>query len=95
MEFDNVESIKKAVENGVGVSFLPGTTVENEVAMKTLRALPMDVPPGRPILIHRRHKALSGVATKFIAMLQESYQAENPTRSRPLATGARSTDRLQ
>ena len=53
MEFDNVESIKKAVENGVGVSILPGTTVENEVAMKTLRALPLDVRLERPIaLIH-------------------------------------------
>jgi DNA-binding transcriptional LysR family regulator len=79
MEFDNVESIKKAVENGVGVSILPGTTVEYEVAIGALRALALDVPLGRPIaLIHRRHKALSGVATKFIAMLQESYQSETP-----------------
>ena len=76
MEFDNVESIKKAVENGVGVSILPGTTVENEVAMKTLRALPLDVRLERPIaLIHRRHKALSGAVSKFISMLQESYQS--------------------
>lgn len=87
MEFDNVESIKKAVENGVGVSILPGTTVENEVAMKTLRALPLDVPLGRPIaLIHRRHKALSGVATKFIAMVQESYQTPEATPAHPIAT---------
>jgi DNA-binding transcriptional LysR family regulator len=84
MEFDNVESIKKAVENGVGVSILPGTTVENEVAIGALRALALDVPLGRPIaLIHRRHKALSGVATKFITMLRESYHAET---SAPVAS---------
>jgi len=78
MEFDNVESIKKAVSNGVGVSILPGTTVENEVAMKTLRSLPLDVHLGRPIaLIHRRHKALSSAASKFIEMLQESYSRDS------------------
>lgn len=76
MEFDNVESIKKAVLNGVGLSILPEGTVENEVAMKTLRSLPLDVQLERPVaLIHRRNKALSGVAAKFIAMLQDSYQA--------------------
>lgn len=76
MEFDNVESIKKAVSNGVGVSILPGTTVENEVAMKTLCSLPLDETVRRPIaLIHRRNKALSGAATEFIAMLQDSYRA--------------------
>lgn len=74
MEFDNVENIKKAVSNGVGVSILPGTTVENEVAMKTLCSLPLDETVRRPIaLIHRRNKALSGAAIKFIAMLQDSY----------------------
>ena len=76
MEFDNVESIKKAVSNGVGVSILPGTTVENEVAMKTLCSLPLDETVRRPIaLIHRRNKALSRAAIKFIEMLQDSYRA--------------------
>lgn len=76
MEFDNVESIKKAVSNGVGVSILPGRTVENEVAMKTLCSLPLGEMVQRPIaLIHRRNKALSGAATRFIAMLQDSYRA--------------------
>ena len=76
MEFDNVESIKKAVFNGVGVGILPGTTVENEVAMNTLRAIPLNVRLKRPIaLIHRRHKALSGAVTKFITMLQGSDHA--------------------
>jgi DNA-binding transcriptional LysR family regulator len=83
MEFDNVESIKKAVTNGVGVSILPEGTVENEVAMKSLCSMPLDVRLERPIaLIHRRNKALSGVATKFIAMLQDDAGALSKTKTR-------------
>jgi DNA-binding transcriptional LysR family regulator len=40
MEMDNVETIKRAVEMGVGVSVLPAATVEHEVASGTLVSKP-------------------------------------------------------
>jgi DNA-binding transcriptional LysR family regulator len=40
MEMDNVETIKRAVEMGVGVSVLPAATVEHEVASGTLISKP-------------------------------------------------------
>jgi len=40
MEIDNVETIKRAVEMGVGVAILPAATVQHEVAQGTLVAKP-------------------------------------------------------
>ena len=40
MEMDNVETIKRAVEMGVGVSVLPSATVEQEVTQGTLVSRP-------------------------------------------------------
>jgi len=40
MEMDNVETIKRAVEMGLGVSILPIASVQHELAMKTLVAKP-------------------------------------------------------
>ena len=40
MEFDNVETIKRAVEIGVGVSILPQTTITQELSSGSLRAIP-------------------------------------------------------
>jgi len=36
MEFDNIETIKRAIEIDSGISILPAMTVEREVAMKSL-----------------------------------------------------------
>jgi len=40
MEMDNVETIKRAVEMGVGISVLPSATVQHEVTQGTLVARP-------------------------------------------------------
>ncbi len=40
MEMDNVETIKRAVEMGVGITILPAATVQHEVAQGTLVARP-------------------------------------------------------
>jgi DNA-binding transcriptional LysR family regulator len=40
MEMDNVETIKRAVEMGLGVSILPLASVQHELALKTLVAKP-------------------------------------------------------
>ncbi|MGE3439850.1 MAG: LysR family transcriptional regulator substrate-binding protein, partial [Blastocatellales bacterium] len=71
MEFDNIETIKRSVEAGVGVSILPETAVANEVGAKQLVAL--NFTEGvftRPIgIIHRKGKVFSDAARQFVNML--------------------------
>lgn len=72
MEFDNVETIKQAVEIGAGVSILPLVTVRKEVAAETMAAVPFaDEKLERPIgVIHRTRKAFAPVVKRFIESLQ-------------------------
>ena len=71
MEFDNIETIKRSVEVGVGISILPETAVANEVRNKQLVAL--NFAEGvftRPVgIIHRKGKVFSAAAREFINML--------------------------
>jgi DNA-binding transcriptional LysR family regulator len=71
MEFDNIETIKRSVEVGIGVSILPETAVANEVKNKLLVAL--DFTEGvftRPIgIIHRKGKVFGEAARQFIQLL--------------------------
>jgi DNA-binding transcriptional LysR family regulator len=73
VEFDNVETVKRAVEIDYGLAIVPGTTIRQEVANETLVALHFeegDFP--RPLaLIHTRSKVLSPAMKKFIALLKE------------------------
>ncbi len=72
MEFDNVETVKRAVEIGAGVAIVPQSTVVQEVAKKTLKAVPIDgVNLGRPwAVIYKRSKTLSPAMTQFITTLK-------------------------
>lgn len=74
MEFDNIETVKRAVEIGAGVSIVPAGTVTQEVSKNTLVALSFaDVELQRPIgLIHKKSKVLSPAMKQFIASLQAS-----------------------
>jgi DNA-binding transcriptional LysR family regulator len=74
MEFDNIETVKRAVEIGAGVSIVPAGTVAQEVSKNTLVALPFaDIELNRPIgLIHKKSKVLSPAMKQFIAALQVS-----------------------
>ncbi len=74
MEFDNVESIKEGVLLGAGVSILPEPVFQKEIAMRSLRAIPLDRDDlSRPIgLIHRRRKKLPPTVDRFIEILKES-----------------------
>ncbi|HIQ22168.1 MAG TPA: LysR family transcriptional regulator [Planctomycetes bacterium] len=73
MEFDNIETIKQAIEIRAGVSILPAPTVRREVETGTLRAIPLIAPAMvRPIgIIHRHRKVFSPTVTKFVEMLLE------------------------
>lgn len=68
MEFDNVETVKRAVEINAGVALVPRSTVVQEVANGTLAQLPIrDADLHRPIgLIYKKTKVLSPAMKHFI-----------------------------
>ncbi len=72
MEFDNIETIKRAIEVDLGVGLLPAPTVHREVAAGSLVAIPFSTNDlVRPIgIIHRRGRELNATAQRFVAMLQ-------------------------
>jgi DNA-binding transcriptional LysR family regulator len=72
MELDNVETIKRSVEAGLGVSILPVPAIKNEVRAGTLHARHFrEGPLHRPIgLIHRKNRELSAAAHAFLAQLR-------------------------
>ena len=74
MEFDNIETIKQAITIGAGVSLLPRHTVQKEVGIRTLAAVPLAAPGLlRPVgIIHRRAKRLTPTAARFIDLLREA-----------------------
>ncbi len=72
MEFDNIETIKRAIEIDAGVSLLPEPTVLREVAAGTLRAVPLASDElVRPLgIIYRRGRELSSTALRFVESLR-------------------------
>lgn len=72
LEFDNIETIKRAIEIGAGISLLPEPTVARELESGTLVQIPLEgVTLARPLgIIHRRDRKLSETAQQFIQLLQ-------------------------
>ena len=77
MELDNVETIKRSVEAGLGVSLLPAPTLASEIRARTLVARPpVEGPFRRPIgVIHRRTRELSAPARTFLSLLTSTLAA--------------------
>jgi DNA-binding transcriptional LysR family regulator len=72
MEFDNIETVKRAVELDCGVAIVPATTIRQEVADQTLAAVPLEGNHFRPLAaIHRKAKVLSPAIKQFVALLKE------------------------
>ncbi|QDU31733.1 HTH-type transcriptional activator CmpR [Anatilimnocola aggregata] len=71
MEFDNTETIKRAVEIDAGISLLPEPTVDREVAAGALVVRPLaGTELKRPIgIIQRRGKELGQTAQRFRQLL--------------------------
>ena len=71
MEFDNIETIKQAVETGLGVSILPAPTIRTENEAGLIKMIPITSPIiTRPIgIIHKAKKLFSPIAKKFIEQL--------------------------
>jgi DNA-binding transcriptional LysR family regulator len=76
-EFDNLESIKRAVISGVCLTVLPPYVVAGEVAAATLRALPVDGDSFQRTLklIRERDSHLAPVARAFLETMTADYPA--------------------
>ncbi len=71
MEFDNVETVKRAVEIDAGVAILPYATVANEKTQGLLRVINIKGDPiKRPLaLLHRKGRVLTPALSKFIDLM--------------------------
>src|SRR6266478_2201515 len=73
MEFDNIETVKRAVEIDAGVAIVPQGTVIQEVAKQTLVQVGLDDGDFyRPLAaIYKKNKVLSPAMKQFLAILKE------------------------
>ena len=76
MEFDNVETVKRAVEIDAGISIVPQGTITQEVSKQTLAAVTLeDGTFYRPLAaIYKKNKVLSPAMKQFLALLKEGRQ---------------------
>jgi len=73
MEFDNVETVKRAVEIDAGVAIVPQGTVTQEVHKSTLAQISLeDGDFFRPLAaLYKKNKVLSPAMKQFLALLKE------------------------
>ena len=73
MQFDNIETVKRAVEIDSGVAIVPQETITQEVANQTLAAVQLENGAyARPLaVIYKKSKVLSPAIKQFIALLKE------------------------
>lgn len=78
MTFDNVETVKRAVENGTGIAIVPKATVTQEVEKHTLVAVNLsDADFSRPLAaIYRKDKSLSPAMKEFLNTLKTELGEE-------------------
>jgi DNA-binding transcriptional LysR family regulator len=71
-EYDNIETIKRAVEIGQGITIVPLASVQHELEHGTLRVVHLsDETLLRPLgIIHKRGRHLSPAAVRFIEVLR-------------------------
>ncbi len=74
MQFDNVETVKRAVEIDCGVAIVPLATIRQEVSNQTLAAVKLeDGDFHRPIaIVYKKSRVLSPAMKKFVTLLKES-----------------------
>lgn len=78
MEFDNIETIKRAVEVGTGISIVPMVSVRTEVRAGTLRAIPFSkggLHRNLGILV-RKGRERPQIMEQFIRLLQSGELEE-------------------
>lgn len=72
MEFDNVETLKQAVEINAGIAFLPASAISSELAKGTLAILPHQGPEIiRPLgIVSRASRMVSPAVKRFLKALK-------------------------
>ena len=77
MEFDNIETVKRAVEIESGISIVPKNTVRQEVESGVLMALDIEGPKmSRPLgILTKRNRARSPAHKEFVAALKKAFGA--------------------
>ena len=77
MEFDNIETVKRAVEIENGISIVPQNTVADEAGSGTLVAIDIKEPElWRPLgILLKRNRSRSPALREFINLLQKGPQA--------------------
>jgi len=75
MEFDNIETIKRAVEINSGISILPRTALVQEISANTIKAISIDDPRFvRPTgIIVRKNRSMSQPARYLLELLQNRW----------------------
>jgi DNA-binding transcriptional LysR family regulator len=78
MEFDNIETIKRAIEIDAGIGLLPRPTVLREVETGSLVAVPLATDELiRPLgILHRRGKELGVTVRRFMDMLRSEAKKQ-------------------
>ncbi len=71
MEFDNIETVKRAVEIDHGIAIVPGATVQQEIKQGTLVSVPFKGKEfSRPLaILHRKGRVLTPAMRKFVETL--------------------------
>jgi DNA-binding transcriptional LysR family regulator len=73
MEFDNIETVKRAVEIDSGVAIVPMETIRQEVSNQTLASVRIEDGDYYRTLgvVYKKNKVLSPAIKQFIALLKE------------------------
>jgi len=73
MEFDNIETVKRAVEIDAGIAIVPQSTIVQEIEKQTLVKVEIaETDFYRPLaVIHKKNKVLSPAMRQFITLLKE------------------------
>jgi len=74
MEFDNIETVKRAVEIDAGISIVPQGTITQEISKQTLASVQIDDADFfRPLAaLYKKSKVLSPAMRQFISILKEA-----------------------
>ena len=72
MEFDNIETVKRAVEIEAGIAIVPQSTITQEVSKQSLAEVRLeDADFYRPLAaIHKKNKVLSPAMRQFVSVLK-------------------------
>jgi DNA-binding transcriptional LysR family regulator len=71
MEFDNIETVKRAVEIDAGVAIVPQATILQEVAQGSLKSITFKGKAfNRPLaILHRKGRVLTPAMRRFLDAL--------------------------